>query len=182
MNVLVSAATEHSATREIAAAIARVLRNRGLEVALLAPEDVRSIGDYDAAVIGSAVYIGHWLKPALNLVERSADEFATRPVWLFSSGPIGDPSRALIQKMAVDPVDLPVLREITQAKEHRIFAGKLEKRNLTRPQRIALTLFRGLQGDFRDWSEIERWADGIADDLRSPRESAATAGIGVQAQ
>jgi hypothetical protein len=27
-------------------------------------------------------------------------------------------------------------------------------------------VFRGLEGDFRDWSEIEAWAAGIAETLR----------------
>jgi hypothetical protein len=42
-----------------------------------------------------------------------------RPVWLFFSGPVGDPSRKLVQQMSVDPVDLPELREITRALSRR---------------------------------------------------------------
>jgi menaquinone-dependent protoporphyrinogen oxidase len=167
MNVLVTAATRHGATLEIAEAIADVLRRRGLDVVVLAPHDVRSVEDYDAVVVGSAVYTGRWLKPATELVERSARELSARPVWLFSSGPVGDPSRKLVQKMGVDPVDLPALREMTHAQGHHMFAGRLEKQNLTRPQRAALTLFPGLHGDFRDWKEIERWAVRIADSLQS---------------
>jgi menaquinone-dependent protoporphyrinogen oxidase len=167
MNVLVTAASQHGATREIAEAIADALRKRGLEVAVLAPEDVGSVEDYDAVIIGSAVYTGHWLKPANELVERFAGELVGRPVWLFSSGPVGDPSRKLVQKMGEDPVDLAALREMTRAEGHQMFGGKLEKQNLTRPQRTALALFRGLQGDFRDWDEIERWASLIADSMQS---------------
>jgi hypothetical protein len=48
-----------------------------------------------------------------------------------------------------------------------MFAGKLEKQNLSCPQRAALTVFRSLQGDFRDWTEIEQWASGIADSLQA---------------
>lgn len=119
------------------------------------------------AVIGSAVYLGHWLTPALNLLSRSVEGLAQRPVWLFSSGPVGDPSRDLVKKMDVDPAELPWIQEITGAEEHRMFAGKLDKRNLSKPQRAALAVVGGLEGDFRDWEEIERWASSIADRLRS---------------
>jgi menaquinone-dependent protoporphyrinogen oxidase len=131
MNVLVTAATLHGATLEIAEAIADVLRKRGLDAAVLAPEEVASVVDFDAVIIGSAVYTGHWLKPAKELVERSAGELADRPVWLFSSGPVGDPSRKLAQKMGEDPVDLAAVREMMRAEGHQMFGGKLEKRNLS---------------------------------------------------
>lgn len=167
MRVLVTDATQHGATVEIAEAIAEVLRKRGLDVAVLAPQEVGSVDEYDAVVIGSSVYTGRWLQPATELVERCAVELAACPVWLFSSGPVGDPSRKLVQKMGEAPMDLEALREMTRAQGHQMFAGRLVKRNLTRPQRAALTVFRGLEGDFRDWNEIERCASRIADSLQS---------------
>ena len=48
---------------------------------------------YDAFVIGGAAYMFHWLKDATAFVQRHRAVLATRPVWLFSSGPLGtDPS------------------------------------------------------------------------------------------
>ena len=64
---------------------------RGWDAVVVPPEQVEGIDSFDAVVLGSAVYAGHWLKPARGLVERSRDALAARPVWLFSSGPIGDP-------------------------------------------------------------------------------------------
>jgi menaquinone-dependent protoporphyrinogen oxidase len=167
MRVLVTAASEHGATAEIAEAIGRVLRGRGLDARVVAPGDVEGIDGYDAVVLGSAVYSGRWLAPARELVDRCGPALAARPVWLFSSGPVGDPSRALTRKMGEDPADLAAVREATGARDHRMFAGRLERRHLGLAQRAALTVVRGLEGDFRDWSEIERWAAGIADELGS---------------
>ena len=116
-------------------------------------------------MIGSAVYSGHWLPPATQLIDRLGVMLAGRPVWLFSSGPVGDPSRRLVQKMGADPVDLPSLRAQTNAREHRIFAGKLIGQNGGLAQRISRRVFRGFAGDWRDWDEIERWATTIADEL-----------------
>lgn len=168
MNVLVTAASRYGATGDIAAAIAEELRSHGLSVDQPAPQDVGSLAGYDAVVLGSAVYTGHWLEPAMALAERVAHDAPDRPVWLFSSGPVGDPSRKLVQQMSGDPVDLSKVRSETHARDHRMFAGKLERRHLGFAQRLALAFFRGLEGDFRDVTAIKGWAAGIAGSLQDP--------------
>jgi len=163
VNILVSAASRNGSTAEIADAIARILRGRGLSVTVAAPESVADVGDYDTFVLGSAVYTGHWLPPARALVERIEPLRGDRPVWLFSSGPVGDPKRTFVQQMGVDPAELAALREQTDAREHRMFAGRLVSERASFAQRVSLHVFRGLEGDFRDWRAIEQWADEIAD-------------------
>ena len=70
MKVLVTAASKHGTTAEIAEAIAKVLRTTDLEVDIIAPNAVHELADYDAVVLGSGVYAGHWLKPARAFVDR----------------------------------------------------------------------------------------------------------------
>jgi menaquinone-dependent protoporphyrinogen oxidase len=79
-------------------------------------------------------------------------------VWLFSSGPVGDPP-----KPEEDPVDVADLLAATGAREHRIFAGKLVRKQLSFPEREIVSALRVPEGDFRDWTEIRQWAAGIAD-------------------
>ena len=158
MRVLVTAATKYGATAEIAAAIAEVLGEHGLEAMVLPPEQVEEVDGYDAVVVGSAVYAGHWLKPARELVEGHARDLVGRPVWLFSSGPVGDPP-----KPEEDPVDVADLLAATGAREHRVFAGKLVRKQLSFPERAIVSALRVPEGDFRDWTEIRQWATGIAD-------------------
>ena len=93
--VLVSAASRYGATAEIAQVIGQALSEQGLTVAVIPPGDVDSLDGYDAVIIGSAVYMGHWLDPAKELVNRFRDALADRLVWLFSSGPVGKPSSKL---------------------------------------------------------------------------------------
>jgi menaquinone-dependent protoporphyrinogen oxidase len=162
MRVLVTAATRYGATAEIAEAIGRVLAGRGLDPTVAAPEQVEGVDGYDAVVVGSAVYAGHWLKPARELVDRLGAALADRPVWLFSSGPVGDPP-----KPDEDPVDVAELLTATRAREHRLFAGRLVRRQLRFPERAVVSALRVPDGDFRDWSEISRWAAGIAATLRA---------------
>ncbi len=165
MKVLVTAASRHGSTGEIAEAIGDVLRSRGFEVTVAPPEDVGALSEFEAVVLGSAVYLGHWLEPATRLARRIGGELAGRPVWLFSSGPVGDPSKKFTRQMDVDPVDLQAVQGATAARAHTRFSGKLDRHNLRRLQRVGLSLFRGLQGDFRDWEAIRAWAASIADQL-----------------
>jgi menaquinone-dependent protoporphyrinogen oxidase len=111
MKVLVTAATKYGATAEIAQAIGDALRDHGLDPTVIPPQQVDSLDGYDAVVLGSAVYAGHWLKPARELVDR-AGHLADRPVWLFSSGPVGDPP-----KPEEDPVDVAEILTATAARE-----------------------------------------------------------------
>jgi menaquinone-dependent protoporphyrinogen oxidase len=169
MNVLVTAASQQGSTLGIAEAIGRTLRARGLDTTVAAPDEIVDVAAYDAFVIGSAIYAGHWLEPATTFVHRLAPTLAQRAVWLFSSGPVGDPKRNLVQKMTADPVELPQLLALTNAREHRILAGKLTGKGLPGPQRLSLLIFRGIEGDWRDWATIERWAGEIADSLTNER-------------
>jgi len=167
MKVLVTAASMHGATAEIAQAIGQALSEQGLTVTVLPPQDVASVEEYDAVVIGSAVYVGHWLDAAKDLVNRCHDGLVTRPVWLFSSGPVGDPAGKLARAMDTDPADVVSIRVATGARDHQMFAGRLDRKLLTRPQRVSLLVFRGLEGDFRDWTAVRRWAVSIAQQLTS---------------
>lgn len=174
MEVLVSAATKHGATGEIADAVAGRLADRGLEVTVEAPENVSGIDHYDAFVVGSAIYAGHWLKPAVDLATRVATETRGRPTWLFSSGPLGDPP-----KPEGDPAQATELVAAVRPRDHRVFPGRLDRSRLSRMERAVVKMVRAPEGDDRDFDEIRRWADRIADALLgSPVAGEPGAGVG----
>jgi menaquinone-dependent protoporphyrinogen oxidase len=161
VKVLVASASRHGATSEIAEAIGAELRERGLEVDVKRVEEVHDLAGYGAVVLGSAVYIGKWLEPARDFVERRADELSAISTWLFSSGPIGDPPRPTPE----DAVDVEPHVLATRARGHRVFAGRLDRGALSFGEKAVALAFRAPEGDFRDWDEIRRWAVGIADEL-----------------
>ena len=160
MKVLVCAASKYGATSEIAQAVADVLAERGCEVTVLPPAEVGAVEEFDAVVLGSAVYMGQWMKPARELAERQAAALATRPVWLFSSGPVGEPA-----KPADNPVDVTKILQATHARDHQIFTGKLARKHLSFPDRAMASAIRAAEGDFRNWAQIKAWAAGVADTL-----------------
>src|SRR5579885_485127 len=90
MKVLIAIASRHGSTEEIGRAIATELRGQGIEAEQSDFADIHHLNGYDAAVLGSAVYMGNWLGDARHFVDRHAAQLAGMPVWLFSSGPIGD--------------------------------------------------------------------------------------------
>lgn len=163
MKVLVSAASKHGATAEIARAIADTLESAGLAVSTIPPDAVTSVADYDAVIIGSGVYVGHWMDAARDLVERHGAELAQRPVWLFSSGPVGDPP-----KPEENPVDIKDIIATLGARDHRVFAGLVEKGRLGLGEKVILKAVGAPEGDYRPWDEIRAWAEGIAGAL-APR-------------
>jgi menaquinone-dependent protoporphyrinogen oxidase len=163
MTVLVTAASEHGATREIAARIGANLAEQGVEVELKNPEDVQKLSQYDAFVVGSAIYLGHWLKPTTSFIDAHADELSQRPTWLFSSGPIvGDPPTADPHNAAKGDM----LAETVHAREHKLFAGKLDTSKLNWCEKIAVRCAHAREGDYRDWQAIDEWATTIAKVLR----------------
>ena len=175
MNVLVAYASRHGATQGIAERIAESLRAAGLKAEACPAASVKSLVGYDAFVIGSAAYMFHWLKDAVTLVRRNQAILARKPVWLFSSGPVGtEPvnAKGRDQKEAAIPREFPELQAAVNARDHRVFFGAYERDR--KPSGLAerfMTIMpaniEGLpEGDFRDWPEIEGWAAEIAGQLQ----------------
>lgn len=165
MRVLVTAASRHGATHEIATAIADGLSRRGVEADSRPVEELAGLDGYDAYVIGSAVYVGRWLAAARELVEAHAETLGARRVWMFSSGPLGPPEDL---KPEGDPVDAEDVVQAAGAVEHRVFAGRLDKRLLGLGEKAVVIAVRAPEGDFRDWEAIDGWAAEIADQLARP--------------
>ena len=163
MTVLVASASRHGATEEIARAIGEVLVGQGLSVEVKRMEDVDTVLPYDAFVLGSAIYMGSWLRSARAFIDEHAEVLALRPTWLFSSGPIGSPPHPA----AADSFDVADLAETTRAREHHLFGGKLEKNELALAERVLAGALRVPAGDYREWDAVTAWATAIARVLQS---------------
>ena len=77
MRILVAVASRHGATREIAENIATAAGTAPTDAGVWSEVEVRdaslltSVDGFAAVVVGSSVYMGHWLDPALHLPERA---------------------------------------------------------------------------------------------------------------
>ena len=159
MQIRIAVASKHGATAEIAATIGEEISAAGHEVAVhdMATASILALDDADCILLGSAIYSGHWLLPAQVFTEDLSLRLDGRPVWMFSSGPVGSPARP-------DPgtVDVEDQLTLTHAREHKVFAGRLERTLLHRGERAVAMALRSPEGDFRDWDDIRGWAREIA--------------------
>lgn len=157
--VLVAFATKMGSTREIAEVIADTLQAAGLTATAASVRDVPDLAEYDAVVLGSALYAAHWQRDANRFVTRHRESLQARPVWLFSSGPLDH------RLAAADLPISPNAQEITAGispRGHRTFGGRLDTDS---PGVDPQVLETHPLGDFRDWAVIRTWAASIAESL-----------------
>jgi menaquinone-dependent protoporphyrinogen oxidase len=167
--VLVVVASRHGATAEIAEALVRAMadcdasRAAGLIAVAIPAEQRPDPVPFDAVVIGSAVYVGRWMEPAREYATGHADVLRRRPVWLFSSGPIGEPPFP-----PDEPHDVAALMHLIGARGHTVFPGRLDRSRLSFGERAMVTAMRAPVGDFRDWDAVRTWGEDLAGQVLAP--------------
>jgi menaquinone-dependent protoporphyrinogen oxidase len=163
MHILITVASRHGSTREIAEVLAQELRAADHCVDVQKIEEGPSIALYDAVIIGSAIYMGKWLASAEQFVQDNRVRLGEVPIWLFSSGPLGYEN----PQPTGDPKQIDTLMAVTMAHEHRVFVGKLDKHSLGVGERLIVHAVSAPEGDFRDWAAIRSWAREIVGVLRT---------------
>ncbi len=161
MTVLVAYASKHGSTQGIAERIAEKLRQLGIQAEARPLDEVSDPGNYEAFVIGSAIYYGSWMKEATEWVHRNQAVLAKLPVWLFSVGPLG----AEVKDAEQQPKELAEFQQAIRPREQRVFFGALDHQRLSFAERMVVKAVRAPEGDFRDWEAIDVWAANIARDL-----------------
>jgi len=116
-----------------------------------------------------------WLKDATAFVRRNRAVLADRPVWVFSSGPLGTD---LVDKNGRDvleatrPKEFAELQTSIRPRGDRVFFGAwdADAPAIGLGERMARLMPAAKAamptGDFRDWPAIDAWAAQIADELR----------------
>jgi menaquinone-dependent protoporphyrinogen oxidase len=165
-------ASKHGATQGIAERIAAKLAEAGQQAEARPAAAADHLSGYDAFVVGSAVYAAHWQKEASAFVQRNRAVLASRPVWLFSSGPLGaeaTDAQGRDLTAAAEPKEIAEFEAAIGPKGHRVFFGALDPGKLGLSERAIrkLPAARTMlpEGDFRDWTEIDAWASSIAREL-----------------
>lgn len=170
--VLVAYASKRGSTAEIAQRIGDVLAQSGLSVDCAPAGDVQSLDDYDAVVLGSAVYIRHWRGEATHFLRKHGDALAKAPLWVFSSGPVGAPDEKPPSDAWTEPPRIVKKVERLGAREHVVFGGRVPLQPRGPIERAMAKNTPAEYQDRRDWDEISRWARAIAAELRQEPESA----------
>ncbi|MGP3769884.1 flavodoxin domain-containing protein [Streptomyces sp. SDT5-1] len=166
MTVLIVYATVHGSTRTVAQRVAARLSARGIRVDVAPVDAVPELTPYRQVVLGSAVHSGAWLPEAAAYARCHHEALASRQVWMFSVGmaaALPGPLRRLAARTEPGPITA-VVRAV-HPRGYRRFSGVIRPEHLDRRGRILFRLLRCRYGDFRDWAEVDTWADGVADGL-----------------
>lgn len=158
--VLVTCASERGSTRGIADAVAKTLRDEGLEVDTRHIAEAVDLAPYRAVILGSAVYMARWRSPAVRFLKRHRKELSARAVWLFQSGPL---DRSAEEKDIALPKSVAAVAERIGVRGHATFGGKLGPE--THGWIAKKMVQNGSGGDFRNFERIGAWATEIAREL-----------------
>lgn len=166
--VLVTYATKHGSTAEIAEKISAVLAEQGLAVDVVPVKQVQDLGAYTAVILGSAVYMGRWRGEAADFLKENEAALAARDVWLFSSGPTDHGDVAELMDGWTFPESLKPVAERIKPHEMVIFHGELDLDELGFFEKLIIKNIKVPTGDFRDWEAITGWAAEVAETLQAP--------------
>lgn len=158
MRILVATASTYGSTREIGDHIAGVLRQAGHDVETQDIDAVVTL-DYDAAIVGAAIYIGRPLTSARKFTARLEREFGVKPVWVFGSG-MKNVTRNPLHPPFTEPASRPYL-----GSRYPIFKGKVDPTQLSAAERTLAALTAASVQDERDFDVIGKWAKAIESHL-----------------
>ncbi len=172
--LLVTYDTIHGSTAEVAEYIGDNLCDQGFRVDLRLVANVEDISEYDAIILGSAIYQFTWLKDAKNFLKRNQAILAQFPTAYFIVGAsmsVDTPeNREAVKKAFVDPV-LEKFPEITPL-SIGLFGGAVDfdanEYNLF--EWVVLKILGFILGytegaDWRNWDTINAWTKELADEL-----------------
>ncbi len=164
--ILVTYASKYGATKAIADAIGATIQDAGLQVDVLPAERVEDVRLYQAVILGSAVYVGKWMKSACEFLQAQEAALVERPVWIFSSGPTGDGDPiALLEGWRLPPDQQPVIDRI-RPRGVAVFHGNIDAHRVNWIEKTAVQALKKPFGDFRDWTAIRAWAASIMESLK----------------
>lgn len=158
--ILVAYATREGSTREVAQAIGQSLSEHGAKVEVRAVDDITDLRPYRAVVVGSAIRAGKWLPEAVKFVKQHREDLErTMLMYFLVCATLREDTPAHHHEVLayLDPV-----RKMVEPLEMGLFAGKLDADHLPFLERMMVKVMRSPQGDWRDWTSIHAWADGVA--------------------
>jgi menaquinone-dependent protoporphyrinogen oxidase len=162
MRVLVAYGTKMGGSAGIAEMLGDALSTAGLQVDVRPASERADIGAYDAVIVGGALYNQRWHRHARRFVSRHTSALRTRPVWLFSSGPLDDSATT----GEIAPIaQVQDLLQRVGARGHATFGGRLAPDAKGLP---ASAMAKTRAGDWRDPTRIRSWAATVAQELTRP--------------
>jgi len=149
---LVTYASKHGSTREVAERVAEVMRGGGVDVDVMPAAEVGHLRGYETVVLGGALYAGRLHKDARRFLARHRDALSVRRVAVFALGPQKlEQSAGSRTQLDRALAKVPEIEPIAVA----IFGGVID------PDKLRFPFNRMPASDARDWAAIEAWAAAL---------------------
>lgn len=154
--VLVTYATKHGSTTDIAWSIANSFFDSGIRADVKKIQNVEDVRPYRLVIVGTPIYDNQILPEVLTFAELHTDWLEKRKVAVFVVGrTLKEPdSETLIRTERM----LSRLKNYINIFDTGMFAGKISPKNLPIKERLEEVFGEKKTGDFRDWEEIGSWA------------------------
>jgi menaquinone-dependent protoporphyrinogen oxidase len=157
--VLVAYETKYGSTKEVAEAVAKALRQAGVDTELREAHQAKDLDGFAAVVLGAPLYYFHWNRHARKFLDHHKEALAAMPVAVFALGPTNDTpkdfedargglDKALAEREWLDPVSV------------KLFGGKLDHSVLRFPDSNP-AMKKMPDSDIRDWDAIAEWAKSL---------------------
>lgn len=176
-STLLTYATAHGSTAEISQRIKTILESKSISTELLPVDKVADLSKYSNVIIGSAIINVAWLPEAQSFLHNNLSALSKMPVWAFSVGtPHIGPRFWRMDKEDEEKMMREDIEKDVKLKGHTLFLGKFQKNHFPFLMRLFWSCTGGSYGEFRNWSEIETWANGVADEIGASKNDSATSG------
>ena len=159
-SVLVAYATRYGSTQEVAEAITVGLRGSGFAVDIQSIQDVMTLDNYTAIVLGAAINNARWHPDAHQFLTQYQETLRQRPVAIFALGPLGTSDAAMQrsrQQLGKELEKYPWLKPIALG----MFIGKVDPAKLGFFERLITPA-----SDHRDWQAVRTWAIDLVAQLQ----------------
>jgi menaquinone-dependent protoporphyrinogen oxidase len=153
-SILLAYASRYGSTQEVAETMAATLRENGLDVDLQPMQSVKQLENYDAIVLGAAIYGTRWHPDAHHFLAQYQAALSQRPLAIFALGPLTGDQIAMQRsrrQLDRDLEKVPWLKPVAL----EIFVGKYDTSKLSFFERFLPS------SDHRNWDAIRAWANAL---------------------
>lgn len=172
--ILVTYATTHGSTREVAGVVAETMRSRGLQVEVEPVQQVRSLDAYQAVVLGVPLYMFRWQNSGRRFLSRHRRQLCNgTPIAIFTGGATAD-EKGKVDDDAKEVIRKSVDKELAKFDwlkplSVEIIGGRFDPEHLRFPWNLIPALKQTPANDQRDWQAIRAWAGSLAEQFMSAR-------------
>jgi menaquinone-dependent protoporphyrinogen oxidase len=158
--ILITYASKAGSTAETAARMGEMLAKQNAQVDVLPVDKVGNLSAYQAVLLGSAIRMGQLLPEVVKFVEvnqAALQQKSFNVFFLCMTLEKDTPENRQTVSAYLEPV-----RTLVKPASEGMFAGVMEPKKLSLLERMMMKAMKTPVGDFRNWEQINAWAQSAA--------------------